>query len=155
MKLIKKVTVVIMALCLALSTITMTYAAPETDEKQEVIYLDNGMYVVITLEQFAVTRSTNVGGRKTAKCYSGSDIVWTFTVEANFDVNYGVSATCNSVSHYHEIMDNDWKITSESSYKSGNSAKGEATGKTYFLGIPTNTATVNVTITCDNQGNLS
>lgn len=123
-------------------------------------YLDNGDSITteLTVDQnpvstCATTKTTS--GSKTVKYRNASgNILWSFTLSASYTYN-GSSATCTSVSTSSSINDTAWKLSNITKSKSSNKATGSVTAKEYFLGVPFNTVTESLTLTCNASGNLS
>lgn len=132
-----------------------TLAATNTQEKQNIIYLDNGDYITIELSQTDPRASGTKTGSKTYT-YRDSDGVeeWRAVLKGTFTYT-GSSATCTSVSCNVTITDTAWYTVSKTTSKSGGSALCELIMGRKFLGITIGKETVNMRITCDSNGNLS
>ena len=125
---------------------------------ETVEYLPDGNSVVITVvDETPVTPYGTVFTKTGSKYYNlrnkDGKILWTFTVKGTFSV--GVSATCTATSHSINIVDTAWQNESASTSRSGNKAKGYAKFIRKVLFVTVETREANVTLTCDNNGNLS
>lgn len=115
--------------------------------------MDDDSYYVTTVTEL-MARSTKTGSKTTI--YNDSDGVaqWKVVVTGTFSYT-GTSSTCTSASHSVTIYDDTWYTYSQTSYKSSNKAIAEVTMKKKLLGIVTSTRSVNLTLSCDANGNLS
>ncbi|MBQ8496624.1 MAG: hypothetical protein IJ489_04105 [Clostridia bacterium] len=139
----------------------------ELDNKNttEIIYLDNGSYITITLITQDISplslESTNSTsfiktGNKVVTCNDkNGNLEWEYTLFAEFSVVEGVSATCTSATYTHAIYNNDWSFSNGNATKSGNTAYGTGTFKEKFLFVTIHTANIDISISCDVYGNLS
>lgn len=76
------------------------------------------------------------------------------TVTGKFTYN-GKISRCTSSSISATSYDSNWKISSKSSSKTGNTAIGNATAKLYLDGSYISSLTKTVKLTCDKNGKLS
>ena len=153
----KSIASLIMILILLLSLNINSYAISATDSKEKVIMLENGEYIVETVtEEVASERTTNTkNGQKTIKVYdSDNKLLWSATLKGTFTYT-GSRATCTASSITYTVYNDNWKITSATASKSGNTATGNITGKRYALGIPIKTVERAITLTCSSSGVLS
>lgn len=139
----------------------------ELDDKNttEIIYLDNGSYITITLVtqdiyplSLSSTNSTpfTKTGNKVVACNDkNGNLEWEYTLFAEFSVVEGVSATCTSATYTQTIYAKDWSFSNGNATKSGNTAYGIGTFKQKFLFVTIETANIDISISCDVYGNLS
>lgn len=116
-------------------------------------------FLTITIYEESIStrasRYTKTGASVyTLKNNSGASL-WQFTVQGTFIITSGISSTCTAVSHSYEIYNTDWKYVSASSYRSGNSAYGNAEFIRKLLGITVETEGCSLVLSCDVNGNLS
>lgn len=131
----------------------------------EIVYLDNGSYITITLItedisplSLASTDSTSFTktGNKVVACNDkNGNLEWEYTLFAEFSVVEGISATCTSATYTQTIYANDWSFSNGNATKSGNTAYGVGTFKRKVLFVTTNTSNIDISISCDVYGNLS
>lgn len=131
----------------------------------EIVYLDNGNYITITLITQDVSplslASTNSNtftktGNKVVSCHDKKgNLEWEYTLFAEFSVIEGISATCTSATYTQTIYDNDWSFSNGNATKSGNTAYGTGTFKEKILFVTIDTANIDISISCDVYGNLS
>lgn len=121
-----------------------------------IIYLDNGDYVVITVDEYFTSKSTTKTGNKHYNYYNANDVLrWKVTLTGTFSYTYGVSSTCTKASHSVTIYDDSWSTDSAVSYKSGDAAYADVTMNQRLLGIVVYQKDVHLALTCDKYGNLS
>ena len=132
-----------------------TYANTEAQANENVIYLDDGNYITIELTWVESRASGTKTGSKTYR-YNDSDGVeqWCAVLRGTFTYT-GSSATCTASSCDVTISDSNYYVVSKEVSKSGNSALCALTVGKKFLGITIDKDTVNMSITCDANGNLS
>lgn len=143
----------LLAAVLFVNVLPLSGNAAETE--LATINFDDGSYMTVEI----ITSETRASGSKTgAKQYtyydSSSVAQWKAVLTGTFTYT-GSSATCTSSSMDVTIYDSSWYVISKSSSKSGSKAIGSAiigekTGVTSVAKIP-----VNLTLTCDANGNLS
>lgn len=124
-----------------------------SDENTYITYLDDGSYYITTVTE-SMARSTKSGTKTTTYYNSSDEALWKVTLKGSFTYT-GTTSTCTSASHSVTIYNNAWYIYSQNSYASGNQAIANVVMKKKLLGIVTSTKNVNLTITCDKNGNLS
>ena len=141
---------------LILSLLPVNIFGAETDIADEnVIYFEDGSYIVITISSIE-TRATNVRiGTKDCKYFNSNNVTqWTLTITGSFTYN-GFSSTCNGASYTVEIENDNWYEISGSAGRSGSTAVAEVTMGQKWLGIKIKEETMQITLTCDANGNLS
>lgn len=126
---------------------------------ENIEYLDNGYYVVVTLTESDVNYSARAtstkSGTKTYTLYNSDDealVVHKLTATFSYT---GSSATCTSASTSNTIYNDQWKVTTSTASKSGNVATGTFVAKHYVLFVVTQTINTTLKITCSNTGTLS
>lgn len=121
----------------------------------EIIYLENGSYITVKLEQTEIRASGTKAGSKTYTHYSNSGGEnWRAVLRGTFSYT-GSSATCTAASCDVTITDTDWYVVAKSATKSGNSATGELTMGRKFLGITIDKEIISMQLSCSANGNLS
>lgn len=164
----KKVLSVCLVIALVLSFVSISVNAKtlnnlnqESAVHETVEYLDGG-YILkteITEETSGTNTRANeyvrVGTKKNTLQSSSGEVLWTFTLRGQYDVVEGVSSVCTLASYSHNIYDSSWSLDSASTSKSANKAMASATFKKKILFVTTDTKSINLTLTCDKNGNLS
>lgn len=141
-----------------ISSVSVSASAYEDNQNNVFVeYLNDGSYIITnTVKITNNSRAYTKQGYRTATYYNSNDVVqWTYTLNATFSYNPGVSSTCTSVSDSYSISNDNWYIDSHSCWKSGNTAYGTVTMKHKLLGVTTQTVTRDISLSCDSYGNLS
>lgn len=150
----KKTILFLITIIMVLSIVPTAFASQESSNYIE--YLDDGSYLVVSIESSQIFKTTNTKSAKktvTHKDNSG-EILWSATLKANFSYN-GSSATCTSSSITYSIADDTWKLISANATKSDNKALADIVAKKYALGIPFKTIEKTITIACSANGTIS
>lgn len=129
-----------------------------SSSSNEIEYLDNGDYLIYTIEDDASRNfqpfSNTVTKSKYARYYHKNSVQWYVKVTGTFTYGSGTfKCTSSSVSAKSNV--NIWKITSSSSGKSKNTATATATAKQYYSGSVIDTVTRTVKLTCSSTGKFS
>lgn len=123
--------------------------------ENEIIYLDDGSYIVVETITSGIRASGSVSGGKQYTHYdSDGSSNWKAVLNGSFTYT-GSSATCTSSSMNVTIYDSDWYVISKSASKSGNKATGSVTMGEKSGGVTVTRVPVNLTLSCDANGNLS
>ena len=140
---------------------TTPVITPNKDVINSITYFEDGSYLVIstaisTSSNYAKSGSYVKQSYKTAKYHSSdNELVWEYTLTGTFTVNPGVSAVCTNVTNSKNIYSNKWSFSDESTYASGNTAYGKGIFKKKLLLVTTEKVNIDMTITCDFNGNIS
>lgn len=154
--------VFILALCTPISSIAQTNPVECSNECYDTYtyteYFEDGSYLVIRTEQTPSPRATTY--TKTGRRYvylhnSDDELQWEYVLVGTFKVTTGVSAVCTNSTYEYTIYNDSWSLTDHGNSYSGNVAYGTATFKKKVLFITTSTRNVDVTLTCDANGNFS
>lgn len=129
--------------------------AATAEDNDDIIYFDDGSYIVIEISSIDTRASSIKRGSKTYT-YKGNDGIeeWRAVLYGTFTYT-GSSATCTASSCSVSITDTDWYEVSKTVSKSGASAIVDLTMGRKLLGITVKKQAVNITLTCDANGNLS
>lgn len=152
----KKISTFLLAMlfCLMVPFGAMAQDTKTTDS--EVQYFEDGSYTITTYEEMITPFSSGSAakGKSVTRYTSDNEKVWSVTLWATFTYT-GSSATCTKASTTYVIYDSAWKITKNTASKSGRTATADFVMKKYWLGIITYTVPGTITLTCDNNGNIS
>lgn len=132
-----------------------TASATGAAEQKEIIFLEDGAYIEVTLESVStigygvVTKSKNY-------TYYGADKVaeWNISLTGTFAYN-GINSSCTLSSCSVDIYDSAWYVVSKTPSLSGNTAYATVTMGYKVLGVTVSKKTYDITLTCDKDGNLS
>lgn len=152
----KRIFVAILALVMLCSVALCTpaSAAPITESKTVIEYLENGDYIetIISWEENS-TRSSKTGSKTNNYKNNNNEILWSVTVRGTFYYN-GSTSSCTAVSHSTTAPSSYWTIKNSSSSRSGNKATANATA-TLRVGSTAHDESMTVTLTCSASGTLS
>lgn len=151
----KRIVCIILAMLLLLFVIPTNTMAAQQGHKENIIYLEDGSYLEITISE-GVSRAagTKSGSKTVVYRDSNSAEQWRVVLSGTFTYT-GTSATCTASSINATITDTAWYVVSKSASQSGATASGELTMGRKFLGITVDKEPVGLTLTCDKDGNLS
>ena len=131
------------------------YATTNVQISENVIYLDDGSYIIVELTWMEGRASGTKTGSKTHRFYNSDGVEqWRAVLRGTFTYT-GSSATCTASSCDVTISDSSYYVVSKNVSKSGNAALCTLVMGKKFLGITIDKDTVNMSITCDANGNLS
>ena len=127
---------------------TPVFALNEESNTQIVERFEDGSYIEVTIEEIpTLTRSNTKKGNKTTYYKNTYDVIlWSVKT----------SGTCTAASVDTQCPAINWKLSNIRSSKSGASAYGYATAKSYNgLGMVLQTINETVKLTCSPSGTLS
>ena len=131
------------------------YATVDAQANENVIYLGDGSYITIELTWVESRASGTKTASKTHKYYNSDGVEqWRAVLSGTFSYT-GSSATCTAASCNVTISDSSYYVVSKDVSKSGNKALCTLIMGEKFLGITIDKETINMSITCDANGNLS
>lgn len=146
-------------ICFFTISLTAYAQVPESSaqSQQNIEYLENGDYIITTLEEentLSFARSTATkSGKKSVKYYnSGKQVIWTFTLSGTFSYNQK-SATCSKASCSFSSTTATWTAASKSATKSGATATGKITAK-HTVDGKSSTTSRTITLSCKPDGTL-
>lgn len=151
---VKRAISLVAVLLVLLSAMPVSASVTETEESIE--YLEDGSYIVTTIEESVSRAGGTKTGSKVRTYYDAKDVLqWKITVTGIFTYN-GTSATCTAVSGDTSIVDtSSWSLIAEAPTRSGNKAMLAVTLGEKWLGITIAESTYTVNLSCDENGNLS
>ena len=157
MKLTKRIALFLLAMMFCFSVPFSALAQTNEQTETEVQHFEDGSYIIIRTEEvISPFASGTVTRAKTGYYYDGDEqeLRWSVTLIATFKYT-GSSATCTGAVTSYNIYDTAWKVKEATASKSGRTATGDFLVKKYWLGIITKTVPLTLTISCDNNGNIS
>ena len=144
----------IIALLVALLPMN-AFASEKTDHAVDIIYLADGSYITIQTELLPTRAAQTVTGNKTYTYTSNSgEEHWRAVFSGTFTYT-GTTSTCTASSCTVTITNTNWYEVSKTAGKSGNTATADLVMGRKFWGITVQKETLNMTLTCDANGNLS
>ena len=145
----------LLLLCMTAALLLPVQAAAAEDPVTEVIYLENGDSIVVTLEVMGARTSGTKTASKSYTYYNSlGNKAWTVTLTGTFTYT-GTTSTCTKASSSITIYDSTWYLKAKSTKASGSSAIVNLTGCRDLQGSVARTESCTVTLTCDKNGNLS
>ena len=154
----KKLNVIICVLLLAVIVLPMKAFALIPEQKDtQIIYFEDGSSLTIELQISGVEMLALMP--KTASkvaIFKNSNGVeqWKATLTGTFAYD-GTFSTCSASSINVTISNDEWYMVSKNADKNGNTATGSLTMNRKLLGVIIGREHVELSITCDERGNIS
>lgn len=152
----KRIVTWIVLACMLVTLLPVSAAyASQTEEIEDVIYFENGDYIVVTLESVSArTSGTKTVSKTHTYRNSDGDALWAGKLTATFAYT-GTSATCTAASCSVTIYDSAWYSVSKTASKSGNTATANINMACKRLGVVVSRENCIIKLTCDRNGNIS
>lgn len=149
----KKIILILMCISFVLPFSSINTSALDYIEVEN---LENGYYIITTIEEENTLRSTQTKtGTKTKKFYNDNNqVMWSVSVHGTFTYT-GSSSKCTASTVSTTCPGSTWKIISRNASKSGNKATANATAGQYIAGQLSYKVSTSVTLTCSASGKLS
>ena len=129
------------------------FASATQNTNEDIIYMDDGSYIIVTIDSMDTRASGSKTGSKSYNFYSSNDeLEWKAVLSGTFTYN-GTSATCTSSSCNITVYQNNWYEISKTATRSGNTATFTMGRK--VLGITVSKKDYSLTLSCDANGILS
>lgn len=130
-------------------------ARATTDLPDNIIMLDNGTYIEITIEESPTRAVNSKSGYKTYTCKNDDgDILWKAKLSAVFNYDGSTSTACYG-SCTVTISNSNWYEISNTTSCSGNTATTNLKMGKKVLGITISKPEYTITLSCDKNGKLS
>ena len=152
----KKFSSIILALLFIITSSICSFASQiSINSNNETIKYEDGSYVIISITtDHNDFYTTSKSAKKDYKFFNSKDeLQWTATVYGTFSFN-GTTSSCIKASTAYKIYNKSWKVKNSTASKKNNSAIGNFTIKHYMIGIPVQTETFKVTLSCKPNGTL-
>lgn len=121
----------------------------------EIIQLEDGGYVEISVGTSPARAANTVSGYKTYTYYdSNHEKSWEAKLTATFAYSGGWY-TCTTANCNVTIYDNQWYVVSNTTTRSSNNAVTNLTMGRKYLGVTVERPQYTIKLTCDSNGNLS
>lgn len=131
------------------------FASATQNTNEDIIYMDDGSYIIVTIDSMDTRASGSKTGSKSYNFYSSNDeLEWKAVLSGTFTYN-GTSATCTSSSCNITVYQNNWYEISKTATRSGNTAYATFTMGRKVLGITVSKKDYSLTLSCDANGILS
>lgn len=149
----KRTFAMILACAMILCVMPISVQGAQTHTTVE--FFEDGSYNVTTIEESAGRMMTKVGSKKTSHYSSNHELEWVITVTGEFLYD-GTTSTCTYASGVVTIVYTaGWYFISDHSSWSGNTANYYVTFGQKALGVTIDRPTCSVSLSCDENGNLS
>lgn len=128
-----------------------------TEEFDDSSYIEYKLYEnnILDLQALSNNTYTKSGTKTVIKYDSENNKLWEYILTADFTINEGISSICTNVNYSTQIYDNNWKFNNEGTNINNNIANGKGNfTQTIFWFIKTQTINIDISIQCDNHGNL-
>ena len=110
---------------------------------------------ILNVQALSNNTYTKAGTKSVIKYDSEKNKIWEYILIADFTINEGISSACTNINYSTQIYDSNWKFNNEGTSINNNIAKGKGIfTQTIFWFIKTQTVNIDVSIQCDNNGNL-
>ena len=151
----KRIVSAIIAIILVINIVSIECFATGEDNSSEIVYLDDGGYIITTTQEIGTRAADSKTGTHTKSKYdSDGNLEWQIILRGVFTYT-GTTSTCTSSTIAVNIYSSNYSKVSSSATKSGNTAYGEATISRKVLGVTVATNTYELSLSCDKNGNLS
>lgn len=152
----KKVWIALLVIAYVMSAIPFrAYASEQEKDSVEYIHYEDGSYLVIAVQEINTKSTTSKTGTKTYQHYASDGTVqWKAVLRGIFYYD-GVSSYCTSSVCDVTIYNSEWYVASKNVSTSGNSALANLTMSRTRYGIVVDSRQINMSLSCDANGNLS
>lgn len=151
----KRVISVLLILISLIGILPLHAFAADQVQPVDIIPLEDGSYIVVSVETSPARIANTVSGSKLFTCYGEDDtVLWVATLSATFAYS-GAWYTCTTANCDITIYSNHWHETANSVRRSSNHAYADFTMKRIVLGITAETIERTMVLTCNSNGTLS
>lgn len=151
----KYVRIITVILIFAILVPIPSMAVAENSLNEDIIYFNDGSYITI---QTTIIDARSPETRNASRTYVYHNLWgnedWRVTLNATFTYD-GSTAKCTIANITVDITNSSWYTVSRSASRDGNTGSCTVVMGYKVLGITTDTKTVNLTLTCDKDGNIS
>lgn len=146
-------------LALVLACLLLTAALPvagyANSNAEQVMYFDDGSYILVSICQDFSREAGKKTGTKTYTYRSNAgETLWVATLEGTFAYT-GASSVCTNAFCDVTVYSGNWSTGNKTVQKQGNSAMAELTMVRKALNVTLKSVPVTMSLTCDADGNLS
>lgn len=125
---------------------------------ETVEYLEDGSSIITSVYEEVVMTRSNLYDKTGSKVYryrnTDGVVLWTLTINGEFQVIEGASVTCTSARCSATIYDSEWECITKYASVSGNQAIAHGEFQRKLLGGVISSRNVDVILSCDPYGNL-
>lgn len=138
---------------LIFSLFGMFVYANEVELNNEIILLENGDYIEVETIWSQARISRTATKSYTYRNSEGS-AMWEAVLTAGFTYD-GTTSSCTSASCNVTVYNSSYSMVTKHAYRSGNTAYASVTMSYTTAGVTTSQSTYKITLSCDENGNLS
>lgn len=140
---------------LAMMVFMLPAHASAAQEETDIVYFEDGSYLVTTISEMQTRATASKNGSKTKTYYeSDGSAAWKATLTGTFTYD-GSSSTCTSSNCSVTVYNSAWYTISKTASRSGSTANAAVTMGRKLLGVAVTNKSINISLTCDGNGNLS
>ena len=156
----KRLLPVLLSLILLFSHTFFAFAQCKSNYSNEsvgnkVALFEDGSFLVEGKVSVQYSKSQIVSGSKPYYYYDANSVLqWTAVLSGSFSFN-GSTSFCTGAACSTSVQNGNWNESANNSSYAGNSAFASVTMVRKFLFIVVQTETVNISLTCDANGNLT
>lgn len=128
-----------------------------TEEFDDSSYIEYKLYEnnILDLQALSNNTYTKSGTKTVTKYDDNKNELWEYILTADFTINEGISSICTNVNYSTKIYETNWNFNNEGTNMINNTAYGKGSFHyTIFWFIKTQTINIDISIQCDNHGNL-
>lgn len=146
---------VLLVLVSLLSMISISAFAASGAENDEMIYLEDGSYIVVTTEPSLARAANTVTGSKVYTCYGeNNNVLWKATLTATFAYS-GAWYTCTTANCNVAIYSSYWRVADKDTVGTGSCAITNLTMERVVSGKIQDTISCQIKLNCDSNGNIT
>lgn len=151
----KLISVLLVLVALVVMVPTPQASAQSGAEVLDIIYLEDGGYIVVEIStQSNITRSTVSKSKSYTLNNADGEAQWRATIIGFFTYD-GRTASCTSSNCSVTIYNDAWYTISKTAWTDENYAKATVEMGRELLGVTTQRETVNLSLLCDRYGNIT
>ena len=151
----KRIISVALTMALFIVVFAVGVNANEVYNSETKVYLEDGSYIVIRIQEDNSRLTGTKSGSKTYEYYaSNGGLQWSATLFGNFTYT-GATSACSASNISVTVYNTEWQLVSKGSGRNANIASGDVTMARVVLSVTISKITRNMTLTCDANGNLS
>ena len=152
----KQIIAVLLVFCMSITVFPCTILAAEPiDSKVQIITLEDGSYITITIQTYKTRATQSLTGSKTCRyTNTNGNVDWEIVLWGTFSYT-GSTSACTASSVDINITNNNWYVVSQAASRSYNAAICNVTMGRKVFGITVEEKDYNLTLLCDKDGNLS
>lgn len=151
----KKLVAVLLVLISLVSIVPLNVFATNEVENNQVIWLEDGNYMLVSVQTSPARVANTVSGSKTfTVCNAYDEVLWKVKLTATFAYS-GAWYTCTKVSADVTIYNSNWYVITKNPFRSNNNASVELVMGRKLAGVTVEQPHYVFTMTCNIDGTIS